>query len=456
MSKTPDFTIGNAARARRVSRVAYTLDNDQPVRCTIIGDQPLFYMDYEGDLENEFAQEDKLGFGGEFMTEYTDAGAEDMDIAAIEDGLHALQDKILDSSAFRAPPAEPGVAEERLYSFIEDIHMATLPVEPGEHYLYEDVADLTTALRASRLAASFADFAADFGIELAYSQQVAGASYERDAKLIYINPRLPRGERLLLAARELRRVWQHKNGALLHPLTFHPDQAVLVNRAQMADLSVAMIRIAWELQLAGEKDAWERVEGGAFADLARAFAREAYADFRTLNNGVAASAVFEGWFLSERCRFEDRKLIQQMLADYQGYVFDGAQASQAVTAELIAALGTMPFGKNYLAPYVATIMGDALFTEVRDRSNANFLWFIKFERSFREAEQELQSDRATDGGASATDRSHKNNGLATKHEEAAIIALPFGSRRDTPPDQNAASGTGGAQIIAFRSHAGNP
>lgn len=456
MSKTPDFTTSNAARARRVSRVAYTLNNDQPVRCTIIGDQPLFYMDYEGDLESEFAHEDTMGFGGDFLTEYTDAGAGDMDIAAIERGLAELQGKIMDSSAFRAPLPEPGIAEERLYSFIEDIHMATLPAEPGESYIYEDIAGLLDTLGASRLAASYIECARSFDIALAYSQQVASASYEREAKLIYINPRLPRGERLLLAARELRRVWQHKNGALLHPLTFHPDQAVLVNRAQMADLSVSMIRIAWELQLAGEKDAWERVETGAFADLARAFAREAFADFRTLNNGVAASAVFEGWFLSERCRFEDRRLIQQMLADYQGYVFDNAQGSQAVTAELIAALGTMPFGKNYLAPYVSTIMGDALFTEVRDRSNANFLWFIKFERSFREAEQELQSGREQDGGASATDRSHKNNGLATTHEEAAIIALPFGSRRDTPPDKNAATGPGGAQIIAFRSHAGNP
>ena len=35
-------------------------------------------------------------------------------------------------------------------------------------------------------------------------------------------------------------------------------------------------------------------------------------------------------------------------------------------------------------------MDDAIFNEVRDRSNANFLWFVKFERSFRETEQHLQ------------------------------------------------------------------
>ena len=157
----------------------------------------------------------------------------------------------------------------------------------------------------------------------------------------------------------------------------------------IADLMAGMVRIAWELQLAGEKDVWARIENSPLADLGRAFAREAFLDFRTVNNGIANCAVFEAWFLSDRCQHEDRRLIQQMLADYQGYVFDAEQSSKAVTAELIVALGSMPFGKNYLAPYINTIVSDALFTEVRDRSNANFLWFIKFERSFQEKELQM-------------------------------------------------------------------
>lgn len=31
---------------RRVCQCAYTINNRQPVTCTIISDQPLFYMDY--------------------------------------------------------------------------------------------------------------------------------------------------------------------------------------------------------------------------------------------------------------------------------------------------------------------------------------------------------------------------------------------------------------------------
>jgi hypothetical protein len=441
MRKTPTTNHDSIARAKRVCRVAYTLNNSQPVLCTIIGDQPLFYMDYEGDLEREFAHEDPLDF----------------DIAAIEAGIDDLNRKVRGSSLFAAPETATDMAEDRLTEFADQARMAGLPSD-GETYIYEETTALTAALGLSRTAAGYLECAAQYGIQVAYSQQTASAFYDRNAGIIYINPDLPRCERMILAARELRRAYQHKNGGLIHPLTFHPDQAVLVNRAQIADLAVAMVRVSWELQLAGEKEAWERIENGAMADLARAFAREAFLDFRTLNNGVAASAVFEAWFLSERCRHEDRKLIQQMLADYQGYVFEGDQSSQQVTAELIAALGTVPFGKNYLSPYVATIMGDALFTEVRDRSNANFLWFIKFERSFREAEQDLQSGMGTDGGASATDHSHKNNGLATKHEETSVISLPFGQggSRAVENASFAKNGGNGAQIISFQRNAGKP
>jgi hypothetical protein len=63
----------------------------------------------------------------------------------------------------------------------------------------------------------------------------------------------------------------------------------------------------------------------------------------------------------------------------------------------------------------------------------------------------------TDDGASATDRSHKNNGLATKHEETSVIPLPVGQGA-AHPVQNASAGngnaTGGAQIIAFQRNAG--
>ena len=167
----------------------------------------------------------------------------------------------------------------------------------------------------------------------------------------------------------------------------------------------------------------------SFADLGRAFAREAYLDFRTLNNGQAMAAVFEGWFLSERCRAQDKLLINQMLNDHQGYVFDMKEVDSALTPALISALGAMPFGKNYLAEHAMTIIDDAIFTDVRDRSNANFLWFVKFERTFRETEQELQTSSASspEGFSSfdfQTDTQDTQNG-PTQQQSADIITFQF-------------------------------
>ena len=252
----------------------------------------------------------------------------------------------------------------------------------------------------------------------------------------------------MLAIRELRRVWQHRNGALLNPLIFHPDQAILVNRAQIADLAVIMVRVAWELQLAGEKAPWERLANSSMADLAHAFSRESCLDFRNLNNGNAQSAVFESWFLSERCCKEDKNLVQLMLADYQGYVFDTQQSSQNVTAELVIALGSMPFGKNYLAPHINTILNEAIFTETRDRSNANFLWFIKFERSFRETERELQTGCDISGHDNDHDFINNKNKRFGDHEKTSEIIVLSRDGKEAASSRTGKAAAGG-KIIPF-------
>lgn len=263
-------------------------------------------------------------------------------------------------------------------------------------------------LSESRIGKAYLDVAEDYKVKIIISGQIETAFYDRKSGEILINPNQDFESCVLLLTRELRRHWQHRQGALINPLLFQPDNAVLINRIQTADLTTSMIRAAWELQLSGYKSIWERLENSPMADLARAFAHEAFMDFRTINNGIASTAVFESWFLSERCKVEDKDLIQKMLADYQGYVFEGEEHIDSVTAELVAAIGSMPFGKNYLAMHAMTIMTDPIFTDVRDRSNANFLWFIKFERSFRETEQGLQNGESSS-------RHDPHHGLSTNH-----------------------------------------
>lgn len=406
--------LGNKKRDR-VCRVTYTLNNTQPVTCTIIGDQPLFYMDIEEDLS-----------GAEMMFDAADISVLDHEIETLRKEIETF-DRL--SEEFLQP------ASQRLDDFRADKEFVTGQKEDEEEE-YASKADLIELVSSSRLAQAYLDFMKQYGVEITLSHQVEDACYDRRAGLIYINPRLDMADQALLLARELRRHWQHRQGVLIHPMMFQPDNAVLVNRLLNADLAVSMVRAAWELQLSGFKKAWERIENSSLADLGRALAREAFLDFRTLNNGQASAAVFESWFLSERCRYEDKKLIKQMLADYQGYVFNTEIERQAITPALISALGNMPYGKNYLAAHAATILSDPIFIDVRDRSNANFLWFIKFERSFRETEQELQPglDHAA-GGVRLTALHEKDRVENNESAKAADIITLF-------PDQGKDEETG--------------
>jgi hypothetical protein len=195
------------------------------------------------------------------------------------------------------------------------------------------------------------------------------------SKQIILRTGLPVVQQLLVMTRELRRAAQHRQGALIHPLLFHPDHAVVINRVQSADLMTMMVRVAWELRLAGDPEAWDYLDQNGYQDMTRSLAREALGDFRSLNNGRAMAAAFESWFLSERCRGFDRSLIQNMLADYQSISIKLTQATSGPDPSVGGGRGHA-LRQQLPGPY-AVILADPIFTEVRDRSNANFLWFIK-------------------------------------------------------------------------------
>lgn len=402
MSDIPENTTGENSSSLvkpngRICRVAYTLNNDQPVVCTIIGDQPMFYMDFEEDAIEEAS----------FL--------DDQEIMALEKEVSRLKREIDEFERF-AGMFDEGEEKKRQQFHDNLLDVQELQVSKHDFSKASLKQKLIETLSVSRIGKAYLDFAGTHNVSIIMTPQVESAIYDRKSATIQINPDLPFADIVLLGARELRRHWQHRQGALINPLIFQPDNAILINRIQCADLNASMVRIAWEIQLGGEKSVWERLENSPMADLARAFAQEAFLDFRTINNGIASAAVFEAWFLSERCKYEDKELIQKMLTDTQGYVFDTGEPIKSVTADIIAALGSMPFGKNYLAQHAMTIMDDAIFTEVRDRSNANFLWFIKFERSFRETEHDLQNSQSSSSRSgnhnNQTEKSHAQSGQA--------------------------------------------
>lgn len=393
---------------RKPWRVAYTLNNEQPVACTIIGNQPMFYLDFEEDFA------DPSFLDGE-------------DIAILEKEVSKLKREIEEFDRFTNFINEE--EDLKFQTILENSASYTLKTEKADDFTQiHFIEQVTTILEQSRTARAYLEFGVKHGLTIKASNETETAEYDRSSLCIWINTRLDIHDAVLLCARELRRHWQHKHGALINPLIFQADNAVLLNRLQCADLTGALVRTAWELQLSGHKQIWERLENSPMADLARAFAREAFLDFRTINSGVANAAVVEAWFLSDRCKAEDKALIQQMLVDAQGYVFQSSDVMRSVTAELIGALGTMPFGKNYLAHHAMTILDDPIFNEVRDRSNANFLWFIKFERSFRESEHELQNGESSSGRTSGNSKNSNAGSNHAEPQDADIIS--FQPRQD--------------------------
>lgn len=252
------------------------------------------------------------------------------------------------------------------------------------------IEDLKQILMKSRTAAALLTDKNGKPIDIIYDEQIPVSQFypREDARIITLNPRRPKGDLLNLLSRELRRVWQYSHGALINPLLFEPDEAVLVNRAQQADVFMVSIRIAWELKLQGENEAWDYLAGSPMADVSRTFEIKASADFRTLNNGEASRAAYDKFFEDSRTRQHDKRIIHQMLLDETGYIrADGTRPR--VTMDLFSRLGELPHGRNYLSMKAERMPTDLCYATVEDRSNSNFLWFIKFERSFQEKELQM-------------------------------------------------------------------
>jgi len=376
-------TSNNLHHKHQRCRMAYSLNNTQPVACTIIHDQPFFYMD-----DDIIESEDEAMLMDEFLAS-----------PELEEEIKELREKIDGYERFSLDfeeGLETSLSSSRDKAVQNFIEQSALFGAESDDSASSDViiGEITAILDKSNYAKALISFAAQNDVAFKTSHQVRGVCYDRDVAKILVNPALSLEARIFGFVKALRQHWQHKNGTLIHPLSFHPDHAILINRAQIADAQIAVIRTAWELKLAGVEAFWAEIMAGEMSDLGRAFGREALADFRTLNNGKASTVAFETWFLSSRPDYEDKILIQKMLSDHKGYVFDNAQASKMISIETICQLGEQPSllnaGKNYLAAYADMILSDTVFTDVRDRSNANFLWFIKFERSFKEVEGELE------------------------------------------------------------------
>jgi hypothetical protein len=251
------------------------------------------------------------------------------------------------------------------------------------------ISELTAIIMQSRTGVSLMQEAV-LPVDIVYDRQTAVSQYypRADKHIIALNPNRPKGDLVNLLVRELRRAWQQQQGALVNPLSYEPDDAILVNRAQQADVFMISVKVAWELKLAGLTEAWDFLTGSPMADIGRTFEIKAQTDFRTLNNGEAARAAYDKFFEDSRTRAHDKRIIHQMLLDDSGYI-KSRQKRPRISMDLFKRLGELPHGRNYLAMKARRTPMDQAYATIEDRSNANFLWFIKFERSFQEKELQM-------------------------------------------------------------------
>jgi len=342
-------------------------DYGSRAQCNLIGDQPLFYIDDASDIEDE-----------DFLFQE-------------ETGLFPSDEKFL--AKMKAKLA----AYEKTAETLSNIDY-TAPEDDFDNTVLEmqttqtSLDDVIAYGGQSGLFRSYADALEQSGIEIIMTAEIETSAYNRTSQTIFVNPFLDVRVSSCALMKSMRAAWNHVNGALINPLAFQPEEAVLMNRLIAADMDVAVVAFMWDMKLAGDEEIWANAMMSSQYDLCAAYAMEAMTDFRSIKSGLAARATFEKWFLSSRCKSFDRQIIQTMMGGHTDIEIGDVDASRMVAMDMIVALGARPLGANYLSSIAPGIMNDTLYGEVRDRSNANFLWFITFERRMDKMEQELQDD----------------------------------------------------------------
>lgn len=237
---------------------------------------------------------------------------------------------------------------------------------------------LAVAFKSAFMRAMFEECEPDIYL----SSQVEHCELRVDTNTILFNKFLPFEKALAHFIKKLRILYRGYPSADLDC-----DGQIVANRIDLADQWGCMLRFGWELKLLGEPALWNAIDWRKKEGLAGAL-RE---NFRVINSGEMNFGSLWDWVeVDAVVNRADKAVIQRCLADY-----DLSIGKRSVAISDIQRLTKLPDLKYSRSQYIQQphiILKDPLFTDVRDRSNANFLWFIKFELSFKEAEKELSDE----------------------------------------------------------------
>ena len=170
----------------------------------------------------------------------------------------------------------------------------------------------------------------------------------------------------------------HSRNLNYNILEYDPDDAIHYNRAMEFDALAHTIKIAWEIKLAGNFEFWDYIIQ-RYPTQAVPFKNLVQTDFRMLNNGQGLRLAYDYMYSHSFVVGVDKKAIQHMLAN-NDYVSN--QSNKKLDSQFFAKLGETTHGRNYMGHGISINPLDVAYKMVENRSNANFLWFIKFERSF--------------------------------------------------------------------------
>jgi len=202
---------------------------------------------------------------------------------------------------------------------------------------------------------------------------------------IHINPRYSLTDCLKLTITKLRK-YQLQSRYDMHSLFV--NQMIVYYRALEADSAVYLCRVLWETKLSNiDRDLYDTVRdlNPSLRPCFKTYEQLASSKWSTVYTGEAFFEAFVSWFVNYPLKHVDTSVVRMMLSDY-----NKINHSDNCTLLFMNKVFTIN-NKTYLSPEFISST-DPLFVEVRDKANANFMWFIKFERSITSALPEQYYD----------------------------------------------------------------
>lgn len=318
-------------------RLAYIYKGYQPTLCTYISDEPYFYS--------------------------TETKEESFD-----DFLDVIMSETPTSVWPRSSGVSYGSDKETTYTTLPNIYDST------QLDLVSLLDDISSVGYISSLLHRYAFTTNEF------VKQVEVANGE-----VQINPKLSKEDALVAI---IHAVKQHEHRTSYELNQLMPDDLVKHRIVETIDTWYSILRACWELKLLGKTSYWAE-HYQLHSELFSGYELCVKRDFRYLKNKEGINLLCQQMLLLERGYIERslKTLVAELLresymsvSDKKGEAFTKSFSKtlkQLDSNSIIDGLLTVLYNpKNNFEEYITTI----------NRTTQNFIWFIKFELSFREYE----------------------------------------------------------------------